>query len=413
MKVVIVIPTYNEEGNVGRLVEILEKDIFPNIKNHEMNILIVDDNSPDGTKEEVIRLMKKWKNIDLNIGERKGLGAAYVRGMAYAVEKMRAEIMFEMDADGQHDPKKIPQFLEKIDEGYDMGIGTRYSNGGSIPKNWPLVRKAFSIIGNNLVRLILMRFSIHDWTGGYRVLKKDVFLKEKDELTSFRGYTFQVSFLHKAVRDGFKIAEVPFDFSDRTLGDSKIAPKEYIADLLKYVIAARVIELRRFIKFLIIGGAGFILQIFSQELSVKIGLASAIGIFVSPIVFALSQHHGFNALRDGVAGGLGAETAILSNFILNNLWTFKDTSGIKERSNFLIRLLKFNLISLTSIVIQSVSIWVFVRVLGDSLNIFSYTLPTRIVIIVPVIIFFIVPLNYFIYNNIIWKTQFLKNEKAS
>ena len=413
MKVVIIIPTYNEKGNIERLVEILENKIFPLIKNHNMNILVADDNSPDGTAMEVKNLMKKWKNIDVNVGEKKGLGAAYVRAMTYAIEKMNADVMFEMDADLSHDPSKIPEFLKKIDEGYDMAIGTRYSKGGSIPQNWGVSRKLFSIFGNLLVRTILMRFKIHDWTGGFRVLKKEVFLKEKNELTAFRGYTFQVSFLHKVVRDGFKVAEVPINFTDRTLGRSKIAPKEYIADLLKYIITARILELKRFIKFLIIGGSGFILQIFAQELSVKTGVAYTLGLFIGPIVFSFTKHHGFIALRDGVAGGIGAETAILSNFLWNNLWTFKDTVHLKKRSSILVRLLKFNLASLGSIFIQAVSIWLFVHLLGENLSIFSYIIPTRLVVVIPTIIFLVIPLNYFIYNRIIWKTQLLKNEKAS
>ena len=413
MKAVIIIPTYNEKGNIEQVIEILETDIFPQIKNHDMSILVAEDSSPDGTEEAVRGLMKRWKNIDISIGEKKGLGAAYVRGMTYAIEKMNAEILFEMDADGQHDPKKIPEFLEKIDGGFDMAIGARYIKGGSIPKNWPLIRKAFSVIGNNLVKLILMRFSIHDWTGGYRALKKEVFLKEQKELTSFKGYTFQVSFLHKAARDGFKIAEVPFHFSDRTLGNSKIAPREYIVDLLKYIISARIIELKRLIKFLIIGGMGFILQVFSQELSVRIGVAFAIADFISPVIFAFTKHHGISPLRDGVAGGIGAEIAILSNFLLNNAWTFRDAVKLKERSNFFIRLLKFNLTSFASIFIQATSIWTFVRLLGDNLTIFSYLIPTRLVVVIPTIIFLVVPINYFIYNRVIWKTQFLKNEKPS
>src|SRR3989344_260177 len=116
MKVVIIIPTYNEKGNIGKLITILENEIFPGIKNHSMNILVADDNSPDGTSEEVKRLMGKWKNIDLLSGEKKGLGAAYVRAMNHAIKEMGAELMFEMDADLSHDPKKIPEFLRNIKE---------------------------------------------------------------------------------------------------------------------------------------------------------------------------------------------------------------------------------------------------------------------------------------------------------
>ena len=306
MKVVIIIPTYNEKGNIDRLFEILENDIFPKIKNHDMNILVADDNSPDGTSDEVKNLMKRYKNLDLNTGEKHGLGAAYVRAMTHAVEKMNAEVMFEMDADLSHDPEKIPDFLKKIDEGYDFVIGTRYSQGGSIPSNWGLSRKMFSVVGNLVVRFILLKFSIHDWTGGFRAMRKEVFLKEKPELTAFRGYTFQVSFLNKVVKDGYKVAEVPIHFTDRTLGRSKIAPKEYIIDLLKYVITASIKEkiLGSFGKFLVVGGTGFIIQLIVYRA------------IINTTSFPL-----------GLSNLLSAQLAIFSNYNLNNLWTFR-----KEKS---------------------------------------------------------------------------------
>lgn len=113
MKVVIIIPTYNEKENIKKLIPILENEIFPQIKNHDMNILVADDSSPDGTADEVKKLMEKWENIDINIGQKHGLGAAYVRAMTYAVEKMNADVMFEMDADLSHDPKKSSGIFKK------------------------------------------------------------------------------------------------------------------------------------------------------------------------------------------------------------------------------------------------------------------------------------------------------------
>lgn len=395
MNVVIILPTFNERENVVKLIPYLEKEIFPKILDHKMSILVADDNSPDGTGEAVKKLMQKWKNVHISSGPKHGLGAAYVRGMTYAIEKMNADVMFEMDADGQHDPKKITEFLKKIDEGYDMVVGTRYSNGGSIPPNWPMQRKAFSVFGNLLIRSILGRFSIHDWTGGYRAIKKEVFLKEKNELTEFRGYTFQVSFLHKAVRDGFKIVEVPFHFTDRTLGNSKIAPAEYIVNVIKFVIAARFTELQRFIKFLIAGGTGFIVQLSTQEFFARLILASL----------------ETESLRDGFSAAFGAEAAIISNFMFNNFWTFSDTGKIKQSSNFIVKFLKFNIASLASIFIQFASVYIFVHLLGENLYVFGYIIKTRIAVLFPTIILFIIPLNYLIYNKIIWKTQFLKHKE--
>lgn len=413
MKVVVIPATYNEKGNIERLITILETDVFPLIKNHEMHILVADDNSPDGTADVVRQLMKKWKNLGINSGEKKGLGAAYIRAMTYAIEKMKADVVFEIDADLSHDPREIPKFIEKIEKGYSIVIGTRYSNGGSMPKDWPIQRKAFSRIGNLLVRLITFRFNIHDWTGGYRAIKKDIFLKEREKVLVFQGYTFQVAFLYKSILDGYSVAEVPVHFSDRMHGRSKIAPLEYIINLLSYVIKERIRELSRFIKFLVVGGTGFVVQIASQELSIQLGFSTAIVFVISPLLFSVTHHHGYVAIRDAIAGGIGAETAIVSNFMFNNFWTFEDARKLKEKTPFLLRLIKFNLISIASISIQIFSIWFFVHLWGDKLVLMSYTIPTRLVVIVPTIIIVIIPFNYFIYNKIIWKTQYLHHEKNS
>ncbi len=376
MKVVIIIPTYNEKGNIEKLITTLEEEIFPQIKNHEMSILVADDNSPDGTADEVKKLMKKWKNLSLNTGERKGLGAAYVRAMSYAIDNLGAQAMFEMDADLSHDPKKVPVFLKKFDEGFDMVVGTRYSEGGSIPPNWPLQRKLFSIVGNLTVRTILMRFGIHDWTGGFRVLRREVFLKEKEELTSFKGYTFQVSFLHKAARDGFKIGEVPINFTDRTLGRSKIVPKEYIVDLLMYVITARIKEilLGKFGKFLVVGGFGFTINAITLRVLVEY----------------------FN-WSPPPANLVGASLAIFSNFNFNNLWTFKQ-ERIHSLGRYLWKLAYFYATSSFGVVfIQTGTIFILSRLLGEKHYFIYFLIGT----------FFLLIWNFTIYNRFIWKQKSL------
>lgn len=374
MKVIVILPTYNEKGNIERLIPILEEKIFPKIKNHKMHILVADDSSPDGTASEVKKLMKKWDNISLSIGVKHGLGAAYVRGMNYAIEEMGAQVMFEMDADLSHDPTKIPEFLQKIDEGYDMVIGTRYSHGGSIPKNWGFHRKLFSIFGNLLVRTVLTRFWVHDWTGGFRALRKEVFLKEKSELTAFRGYTFQISSLHKAIRDGFKIAEVPIRFTDRTLGRSKIAPREYILDVLKYIFTARFFELvySPFLKYAITGFIGYLINAVSLEL-----------------------FRGYFGLHAGFSGALGAEIAIIWNFILNNFWTFSK-QRITSVQKIPLKFFQFNLVSFGSVVIIGAVISLGVGLFGDTRLI-------RQLFLAIAVGFLVIPYSYSMYNIFIWK----------
>ncbi len=374
MKVVVIIPTYNERESIEEIIPIVESEVFPKIKGYEMEILVADDNSPDGTAEAVRKLANQYKNIQLSSGEKLGLGAAYVRGMTHAIEKMGADIVFEMDADLQHDPAKIPEFLKKLEQGYDMVIGTRYSEGGSIPAKWPLIRKIFSVCGNLLVRTIMMRFSIHDWTGGFRVLKKEVFLKERDELTEFKGYTFQVSFLHKALRDGFKIGEVPFHFGERKLGSSKIAPAAYIFNLLKYVITARIIEIitGSFGKFLVVGGIGFVinygvLRVFSDV------------------------YHWDHSL----ANLLGAGLAIFSNYNLNNLWTFKQNKT-KNISSYVFKLLQFYATSSIGVIfIQTGTIFLGDKFIGQNYYQIYFVVGTGLLLI----------WNFTVYSKIIWKNK--------
>ncbi len=374
MKIVVIPATYNEKGNIERLIAILEEEVFPKIKNHEMHILVADDNSPDGTGKEVEKLMKKWKNISISSAVRNGLGAAYIRGMTYAVKKLNADVMFEIDADLQHDPYKIPQFIKKIEEGYDMVVGNRYSDGGSIPENWPLSRKIFSVIANIFVRTVFAKFSIHDWTGGYRALKKEVFLKEKDKLTNFRGYIFQISFLHKAIRDGFKIGEVPFRFSDRTLGDSKIAPLGYITDVVQYVVFARIKELifGKFGKFLTVGGVGFIIN----------------AVVLRILVEGFSWH-------PASANLIGGVLAIFSNYNFNNIWTFRDRKA-QNISSYFLKLIGFYLSSgLGVVVIQTGTIFVLTYLFGKE-NYFIYFLIGT---------FFLLIWNFTMYSKVIWQRK--------
>lgn len=384
-KAIIILPTYNEKENIEKIISILEDEVFPKITSWNLGILVADDNSPDGTAKVVKDLMHKYKNLAINQGEKRGLGAAYVRGMTYAIEKMNADVVFELDSDLQHDPKKVPQFLKKIDEGYDFVIGTRYSAGGSIPSTWGIHRKFLSVFGNLLIRFIFMRWYIHDWTGGYRAFTKDVFLKEKEKIKKFTGYHFQVGTLINVIHDGYKVAEVPFHFSDRTAGKSKIPGLKTIVQTLSFVIIERIKELQRLLKFLVVGGTGFVVQLLFQEGSVRLFMVSH---------------------PTGVA--IGAETAIISNFLFNNFWTFNDTKKLKQQDNFFIRLIKFNITSLGAIIIQYLADFLAELAFGPTIYLFGHGIPTRIIILFPTIIFLVIPLNYLIYNKIIWKTQYLK-----
>lgn len=374
MKIFVIPATYNEKENIIKLIEKLEHEVFPKIKNHELHILVADDTSPDGTADVVRELMKKYKNLDVNVGPKKGLGASYIRAMTYAIEKKNADVVVSIDADLQHDPSTLPAFVEKLDQGYDIVTSTRYSDGGSMPKNWPFYRKVFSVGANTVVRLITGRFYLHDWTGGYRAYKKEAFLKEREKLEQYSGYTFQVAALYKSIQDGFKIAEVPIHFYSRNAGDSKIAPAEYIVSLFCFVISERLKELKleKFVKFLFVGGLGFIIN----------------AIFLRLLVEYANWH-------PGPANLVGAVFAVFSNYNLNNMWTFKEHKT-QTKSHYFRKLLQFYLTSAFGvIVIQTGTIVLGTHFFGVQYYFFYFLFGTFLLLI----------WNFTIYNMFIWRKK--------
>lgn len=377
MKVVVINPTYNERENIGSLIE-EEQKIFKIINRHEMHTLVVDDSSPDETHKVVEEKMKKYKNLHLVVGGKQGLGAAYIRGMDYAVNQLGADIIFEMDADFSHNPKKIPEFLEKINQGYDFVIGSRYIKGGSIPQNWGIHRKIFSVMGNLMVRSILGIFSIHDWTSGYRAIRKEFFLKNHEKLYDFAGYTFQVAFLYYSFKTGAKITEVPIDFIDRKYGKSKIAPLRYITALLFYVTKMRIQQLwARFAKFLVVGGFGFIIN------------AVMLRVLVENFRWAPVP-----------ANLLGAAMAIFSNFNGNNLWTFQERK-ITSPLMYLRKLLQFYTTSAFGVIaIQTGTIWLGDHFIGREFYFLYFIIGTGFLLI----------WNFTMYSKVIWKKNV--SEKA-
>lgn len=369
-KAIVILPTYNEKGNIGRLIDRLEEQ-FKQIKDYQMGILVVDDNSPDGTQEEVKPKLRKYSNVSMITGKKEGLGKAYIRGMDYAINKLKTNVIFEMDADFSHDPKEIPNFLKKINQGYDLVIGSRYIKGGSIPSNWGLHRKIFSVTGNLIVRSILLNFSQHEWTNGYRAIRVPLYQKLRDELIEFKGYTFQVSFLHKAFLHGAKITEIPIQFTDRTLGKSKIPATEYITNLLKYLVIQTTTNPPRVFRFIIVGGVGALVQLASLQVYRQI------------IPFQLAFF-------------LAIETAIVSNFLLSNIWTFADRK--LSTSQIPTKFFQFNLASGGSILIQQTVALIGENTVGLE-PLFIIDTGTLFAIIGILIGMF---WNFFAYSKIIW-----------
>lgn len=373
MKIVLITPTYNEAGNIEKVVDRLN-DVFCRIKNHSLSILVVDDTSPDGTGGIVKKLMKTNKNLFLLTNPRKvGLGAAYLAAMDVAFNKMNADAVFEFDADLSHDPQKIPEMIRKLEQGYDVVLGSRYIPGGGIPDDWGIVRKFISVVGNVVAMILLLNFRVRDWTGGFRLLRRWVYEKIKPQVTEYRNYTFQVSTLYWAVRFGAKVAEVPFHFADRTHGKSKMPKVEYMYSTLLFIIKARLAEpgVQRFIKFGVVGFSGYIVAAASLWLLGKDG-------FPEWFIWLAST-----------------ELSIISNFIWNNTWTFKDQM-FTTAFDILKKFTQFNVTSAGAIVIMTGMGTLLTNLFGPQYR--QLYLPL-------IIVFLVLPYNWLMYTRIIWRSK--------
>ena len=215
-KSLVIIPTYNESENIDKIIIDTKKIV------NDIHILIIDDNSPDGTADQVKKLQEKYKDIHLIEREDKlGLGTAYVVGFKYALENGYDNV-FEMDADYSHDPTEIPNFLAALNEA-DLVIGSRYIKGVNVV-NWPLSRLLLSYFANRYTRLIT-GLPLCDSTSGYKCFRIDVLRAISLDKIHSGGYSFQIEMSFRAWKLGFRLKEIPIIFIDRAIGKSKMSKK--------------------------------------------------------------------------------------------------------------------------------------------------------------------------------------------
>lgn len=371
-KVVIVIPTYNERENTEKMIEALAKEL-PKIKNHDMNVLYVDANSPDKTAELIEKKIKKYKWLHLYKEKKKeGLGRGYAKGFKYAMNKMKADYVMEFDADFQHRPDQIKDLVAKIDEGYEYIIGSRYIPGGSIPKEWKLKRKLLSVVGNLIARIGLLMPKVHDLTTGFKITKvKGVLDKiDLDHLYS-NSFAYKIQILGQAIQGGAKWVEVPITFEARKEGKSKIISTEQF-ESLKVIILVQWHnpKIRKFIKFGTVGFAGYVVNAVGLEVFAGLGYP------------------------EWAIWAAATELAIINNFVFNNVWTFKEQK-ITGFSKWVYKFFQFNLTSAGALIIQTVF---------GTLGVYLFGPSARQLLLPFIILFLVLPYNYFMYNVVIWKS---------
>jgi len=379
-KAVIVIPTYNEIESIDKMIDHLFTKIFPKIKNWHCQLLIVDDTSPDGTYKVVQKKQKQFKDLFLFLNKEKaGIGGAYVKGFKYAMDKLKADVIIEFDSDFQHPPTDIPLLLKEIDNGADYVMGSRKIEGGSNPKGWGFKRLFFSEAGGLMARFILFFpfknfFKITDPTTGLKASRVKGFVDKMDMDNLYsKKFGYKLEFLFKMVLLGAKVKEIPLKFGLRTLGESKISGQT-ASDILKTVILLRLKDdpfVKKFLKFGTVGFIGYLVN------ALMLQLIAGLGWF------------------EWIAWGISTESAIISNFVLNNIWTFK-SEKIKGLSFIIKKFLQFNFTSIGALLIQVVAGTIGVKILGTEYR--QLLLPF-------IIVFLVLPYNWLMYNKVIWKTN--------
>jgi len=213
LKTVCIVPTYNEVENILRIIDVIRG--LP----VKVDMLIVDDNSPDGTGMVVKKRMEKDPHLFIIERQQKlGLGTAYIAGFKWALDN-GYDFVIEMDADFSHDPQEIPNFLNGIEQA-DLVVGSRYLNGMRV-YNWPLRRLLLSYCANMYSRFIT-RLPLKDTTGGFKCFRREVLETINLDRIKSSGYSFQIEMNFKAWKEGFRLSEIPIIFVDRTVGKSKM-----------------------------------------------------------------------------------------------------------------------------------------------------------------------------------------------
>jgi dolichol-phosphate mannosyltransferase len=212
-RTVVCLPTYNERENLPRVIDALEP--------YGVDVLVIDDNSPDGTGDLADRLAaeRSWVSV-LHRERKEGLGPAYLAGFREALQS-DAEYVLEMDADLSHDPAAVPRLIEACAAGADLALGSRYVPGGGT-ENWGLARRVVSA-GGSLYARVLLGLDVRDLTGGFKCFRREVLEQIDLDAVTSKGYAFQIELTYRTLRAGFRVVEVPIVFVDRTHGHSKMS----------------------------------------------------------------------------------------------------------------------------------------------------------------------------------------------
>lgn len=384
MKVVIVIPTFNEAENIKLLIPVLQNE-FKGIP-HDCHVLVVDGNSPDGTGEVVQSFERQFDNIHhLPEKEKAGLGAAYTYGFKHAMNELGADVIIEMDADFQHDPKDVKRLVAEIDSGADYVIGSRFISGGGIPKEWALYRKLLSFGGSLFTKVVLWIWDIKDFTSGFKASRVKGFVDQIDlDNILSKGFAYKIELLYKMYKLGANVKEIPIQFGLRDRGDSKMEQNNMV-DSMRVVLTIRYKENKSFFRFVAVGFAG---------LFTDLTLFNIFSIGFKSIFTTVALAYKYASLSSGFL-------AMMVTYTLNNIWSF----GHNKKTDLLDNIKSFVLFSVSS----------YIPIVVRSYLIKFGTIYIADTFIVRNTMFFIgiaigLVWNFTVYSRIIWKDRPEKSE---
>lgn len=377
--VIIIIPTYNEEENIAKTIDLILTQT-DSLEDYKVGILVFDSHSNDATADIVQQIASANSLVHFEQEPQKtGLGSAYMQAMRIAMDKLNADIIFEFDADGSHQPCYIAPMLQLM-KNNDVVVGSRYIHGGSIPADWGFSRKFLSLAGNVVARLLLTR-KYKDLTSGLRATRTSILRKILPGKFLSNHYAYKLQLYWLLYYAKARIAEYPIVFIDREKGKSKL-PKNSIYDSLRVLFTLRLKALKQYITMCCVGSLG-----------------------------ALIQFTIYNCLRNWhystfVSSQLAIIAAMLSNFIFNHYVTFKHNTKVKlNKTTFFSRFTQFLIYSICMIYLQSTWVYLSVNYFG------SGTLKENIIVAIGIYLGSI--LNYLFYSNIIWpKTEASEEPRA-
>lgn len=393
MRLVVNVPTYNERDNIEEVIKkiLLQEKLLPNI---DLHVLVSDSHSPDGTAQIVEKIARTNPKVHYLDVKQRGLGVGLVKGHRFAIDKLKADVLAQMDGDLSHDPAILPRMVAYIKSGYDLVNGSRLIRGGRNLLGWH--RRLFTRGSALFCKLSWGTFNLSEYTNSYRVFNKNLFEKIDFSKVPWRAKTYiiQPAFLYAAIKAGAKVKEIPITFEDRKRGYSKAKIIAYTLDVLKFGLKVRIERSKTFFKFLTVGVFSYLLNaaslgIFNRgEIYFYKILSQPLFSFIpalenAPKLFAISVD------RLLVSSVISIELSIIFNFLFHEKWTFKHRS---HDGSSLFRFIKFNFTSIASPAIQLISILFFARVL---------LMHEQIGLAVGVVIGLFA--NYFLNTILIWK----------